>query len=152
MLGFKCEWKERDLPKLIVAIKLVKIVGAVTVVKALAKTLDLFSRDAAPTGFHQLRASLENGTRERPGPSSYQCFQAQLPCSFISTQLPKRSSPFMTLTFSCLHRVSLQPARLLGETSVRLVSFNDMEKGWTIRDGEGIDTARRFLRMRSGRV
>ena len=127
MLGFKCEWKWRDLPKLIVAIEPVKIVGAVIVVKALAKALDLFSRDAAPAGFHQLSASLENGPRARPGASSYQCFQAQLPCSLISTQLPKRSSPFMILTFSSLHKVSLQPARLLGEISARLVSFKDIE-------------------------
>jgi hypothetical protein len=55
--------------------------------------------------------------KQRKYEYTHQCFQDQLPCSSISTQVPKRSSPLVILVPAFLQTVSLQPARLLGEIS-----------------------------------
>jgi len=72
---------------------------------------------------HDLCQNKTRGARIlRTGFRPHQCFHAQLPCSSISTQLPQRISPLVIFSLVALQTESLQPARLLGEISVRLRS------------------------------
>lgn len=89
------------LPNLIVAIDEVEIIR-VTLADVVTKVLQLFARDATPTSREKRGLSTENQSLAESTKVTYQCFHLQEPCSSISTQVPKRGSPFMILTFSFL--------------------------------------------------